>query len=163
MNKDRLDKIRQETTSNPTTVKIAETINKGWPSSNRHMDKELKQFYSYKEGLVLNDGLILKGERILIPETMKKEILEKIHTGHQRINSCLRRARELVCWPGMSTDIRNHVYECDTCRIYGTKQRKEETHIEISRPKKAWTKIGMDLFTIGDRLLDKSGLYDKLF
>ena len=60
-------------------------------------------FYSYKEDLVTNYGIILKGQRIVIPDIMKNEMLKKIHTGHLGIHSCLSE-RILFC-PGMSTDI----------------------------------------------------------
>ena len=60
MNKDRLDKIREGTKKDTITIKLAEIIMKGSPPNNRNLDKELMPFYSYKEDLVTNDGLILK-------------------------------------------------------------------------------------------------------
>ena len=50
-------------------------------------------FYSYKEDLVTNDGLILKGQRIVIPdneewnaEENSYDTLEYIHTREEREN-----------------------------------------------------------------------------
>ena len=46
---------------------------------------------------------------------------KKVHMGHLGINSCLRRARALIFWPGMSTDIREYVEKCGTCSTYQDK------------------------------------------
>ena len=40
----------------------------------------------------------------------------KCHAGHLGINSTLRRARDLLYWPGMSTDVRNSENTQDTGR-----------------------------------------------
>ena len=52
----------------------------------------------------MEDGLITKGARLLIPSTLRKRILEQIHEGHQGIENCMLRAREAVFWPGISND-----------------------------------------------------------
>ena len=66
------------------------------------------------------------------------------------MNSCLRRARHLIFWPGMSSDIRAYIESCDTCATYCTRQPEQplQTHEIPARP---WQKIGTDLFTIKSR------------
>ena len=61
--------------------------------------------------------------------SMRKEMLVKVHTGHQGINACLQWARDLIFWPGMSQQIRQHVDTCDICATYADKQGKETTII----------------------------------
>ena len=41
----------------------------------------------------LNYGNILKGEKIVIPRTLRKEMLAKIHTSHSRIVKCKQRSK----------------------------------------------------------------------
>ena len=43
--------------------------------------------------LTVQDGILFKGERILIPETMKMDMLQRIHSSHIGIEGSLRRAR----------------------------------------------------------------------
>ena len=45
----------------------------------------------------------------MIPVCLQESMKKKVHMGHLGINSCLRRARDLIFWPGMSTDIREYV------------------------------------------------------
>ncbi|ELU14067.1 hypothetical protein CAPTEDRAFT_31280, partial [Capitella teleta] len=52
------------------------------------------------------------------PQSLHAETKKKVHAGHLGINSCLRRARDLIFWPGMSADIRQYVEACTTCAAY---------------------------------------------
>ena len=56
------------------------------------------------------DGLILKGDRVVVPESLRAQVLEATHTGHQGETKCLLLARQSVVWPGISGDIRYYYY-----------------------------------------------------
>ena len=58
------------------------------------------------EELTIEDGLVLKGTRIIIPDKKREEILKLIHEGHLGLNKCKMRAKETVYWPGMNEAIR---------------------------------------------------------
>ena len=40
-----------------------------------------------------------------MPMAMRAQMLEKIHSSHIGAEGCLRRAREVVFWPGMTAEI----------------------------------------------------------
>ena len=44
---------------------------------------KLWDYWTFRCDLVIEDGLILKGDRIIIPETLRSQVLEALHTGHQ--------------------------------------------------------------------------------
>ena len=62
-------------------------------------------FLNYREDLSMENGLITKGARLLIPSTLRKMVLEQIHDGHLGIEKCMLKARDSVFWPGISNDI----------------------------------------------------------
>ena len=72
--------------------------------------------------LSVDDGVVIKGERIVIPETMQHEALQKIHAGHQGINKCQLRAKTCIFWPGINKDIEQMVSACSTCQQYQKRQ-----------------------------------------
>ena len=91
-----------------------------------------------------------RADRVVIPASMRKEMKERIHTGHLGINSCIRRARDVMYWPGMSAEIRHYVETCGTCSTYCDAQPKESPIItEI--PDRPWMKIATDLFEFGGK------------
>ena len=81
---------------------------------------------------------------------MRREMKQKVHAGCTGINSCLRRAREFIYWPGISAEIRQYVESCDTCSSYSIMQSKEPLFMH-EVPSRPWEKIGTDIFTLNGR------------
>lgn len=95
-------------------------------------------------------GILLKGCKIVIPASMKREMLEKIHQGHLGINKCKARARETLFWPGMNSDIETFVQKCDVCRKYAYSQPREPLLMRTV-PDQAWCRVGIDIFHYGGK------------
>lgn len=94
--------------------------------------------------LSIKDGILMKGNRIVIPQLLQPDILNKLHTGHQGLVKCKERARISVWWPGISNDIESYIKECRIC--CQTQQPKFEPMIVSELPSFPWQKIGTDLF-----------------
>ena len=67
--------------------------------------------------LTIIDDIIVKGDRILIPRTLQKQVLELAHQGHQGIVRTKERLRSKVWWPGMDSDAEQLVRQCSACQI----------------------------------------------
>ena len=78
----------------------------------------LKRCLQFKDELLAEDGLVFKGDRLVIPRMMRAEIIKQIHQGHGGVEGCLRRAREVIYWPGMNADVKDHVSKCDVCNAH---------------------------------------------
>ena len=68
--------------------KLKDVIFKGWPEYRKQCPQELWDYWTFRCDLVIEYGLILKGDRIIIPEALRSKVLEAIHTGHQMPTSC---------------------------------------------------------------------------
>ena len=77
---------------------------KGWPSM-ASIKAPLKPYVPVKGELSVYKGLLLRGDRIVIPPSLRQEILEKLHSGHQGTTKCYERARQSVWWPGIRSDL----------------------------------------------------------
>ena len=84
----------------------------------------------------MTDGLIFRGERLVIPRSLRKNMLAELHTGHAGVEGSLRRSREIIYWPGMSNDVREFTQKCEICREFEQSQPKEPLmcHEVPSRP-----------------------------
>ncbi|XP_059056380.1 uncharacterized protein LOC131850227 [Achroia grisella] len=71
-------------------------IRKGWPSDKSKLEDRLKCYWDSRDELSVNFGIIWKGSRVVIPNCMRREMLEKIHIGHLGIEKCKLRARETM-------------------------------------------------------------------
>ena len=81
---------------------LKHTIMQGWPKSIKQVPPVLHHFWTFREELTIEDGLILKGTRIIILNNQCKVILKLIHEGHLGLNKCKLRAKETVHWPGLN-------------------------------------------------------------
>lgn len=51
------------------------------------------------------DDIVMKGSKLVIPSSLRKLMLQKIHEGHLGEVKCKRRAREVMYWPRINQDI----------------------------------------------------------
>ena len=94
---------------------LGEVVKQGWPQMIQDLPPELKPFWTFREVITIADGLLLKGDRIIVPERARKEILEQIHHGHLGIQKCLQWAKATVYWPGLYDELKTLISSCTVC------------------------------------------------
>lgn len=92
----RLQEIQHATEKDSTLRLLKDVIVQGWPNEKGHLPDCLTPYYSYREEMSVQNGVILRGERVVIHSSMRYKMMEKVHVGHSGINFCLRHARELI-------------------------------------------------------------------
>ena len=88
----------------------------------------------------------MKGTRIVIPKSLRQDILTKLHMGYWGIERTRRRARDSVFWPGISKEIQEMINKCDPCHQYQNANPKEKL-IAHEIPKRPFEQVGTDIFT----------------
>ena len=76
---------------------------------------------------------------------MRHAILKQLHASHQGETRTLRRARQIVCWPNMTNDIRNTVRSCQECAMLLPSQPQEE-FLSDSHPALPFGDTAADIF-----------------
>ena len=150
MSDERVCEIRQHTSSDPALQQLKRTIQKGLPDEKLALPSLVTPYSSVRDELAVTDGLVFCGERLAIPKSLRSEIKKDIHSGHQGVESCLRRAREHVFWPGMNKELKEWIQTCETCREFEQAHCKE-TLMSHEIPDRPWEKIAADLFTYKDK------------
>ena len=121
----RLDEIKEETLKDPNLLKPANTIMKGWPDERKHWPPECTDYWNFREKLTVVDSIIFKGNRIVIPASLQKNMLQQMHKGHLGNEKCKRRVRDVIYWPRTNADIADMVQQCPTCISNHPKQIAE--------------------------------------
>ena len=138
----KLKEIREEQSKDYVCKMLIEFCLKDyWPD---YAKKEFNQYFIERHSISVVDNLLLHGSRLVIPKVMRKEMLERIHQGHQGIVKSRALARTCVWWPGMSKDIAMVVASCPTCEKY----RREHTQplLPTPTPEFPWQRVASDLF-----------------
>ena len=123
---------------------IIKMIKDGWPSDKKLLPDQLRPYHSIRGELSTRGGLVLRGEKIVIPGSVRRTMKERVHSSHIGLRGCLRRAREAIYWPGMSQDLENFISSCTTCIEYGRKQPKETLKCQ-EIPLRPWQIIASDM------------------
>ncbi|KAI7804246.1 hypothetical protein IRJ41_003255 [Triplophysa rosa] len=131
--------IAAETEKDKDLQMVIKHLNDGWPRGT------CSQYYIIRTELSVVKGLLLRQNRIVIPQSLRPDMMRRLHEGHLGAEKCKRRARTAVYWPRMNGDIDRMVSSCEICLKHQAKQQKEPMII-IQPPSEPWQEIGTDLF-----------------
>lgn len=149
----KLAKIVEICNNDPEMVTLKEAVVNGWPSDKSLVPKNIKCYWNFKEEITEANGLLLKGNRLIIPNDLRKEMLNRIHYNHLGIEKCKSRARDCIFWPFMNKQITDMVSNCDVCLKHRNANLKEPM-ISHDIPKSPWQKVAADVFYLrGDNYL----------
>ena len=141
----KLDMIRNETAADHSLQQLRDVVLQGWPSQRSQTPHEIHPYWNIRDEISLYEGILYRGERIIVPTTMRSEMLERIHESHLGIETCKRRARDVLYWPGMAAAVEDKVSQCGICQESRNRQPKEPL-LSHDVPNKPWSKIASDLF-----------------
>ena len=141
----KLDEFKRETAKDENLQKLKHFIQEGWPEDKKTIPDAVKPYLTHQDEISEAEGIMLRGNRIIVPVSMRKEMKSRIHEGHLGIERCKVRAREALYWPGMSSKIADMVSRCSTCLESRRKQQREPLQ-PLPAATEAWTRIGTDLF-----------------
>ena len=149
---DQLERIKQASADDLVLTELRATIQAGWPEHKSQVSESVVAYYDVRDELTVQDSLVFKGPLIVIPNTLRKEMIELVHSTHIGTEGCLRRARDIMYWPRMSTQLKDYVSKCDVCMAHRPQQSKEpiQQHEFAARP---WSKVGADLCELKGRTL----------
>ena len=82
------------------------------------MTSPFTTYWNYRDEISHHDGLLSKGERVIIPNAMYTSMLQVVHGSHLGIEKWKRRAKDVLYWPGMTTQIEDVVQNCAVCARY---------------------------------------------
>ena len=141
---DRLHQFQHVSADDPVLMELRKTILQGWPEEKSALSDALHAYYDFRDELTVEDTLVFKGPVVVVPAALRKEMMATCHDTHIGIEGCLRRARESMFWPRMTSDLKSYISKCDICMAHQATNPKEtlQPHDFIPRP---WSKVGADL------------------
>ena len=90
----------------PSTSKL---FRSGWKSQE---EEEFQAYNRRKDELSVQDGCVLWGSGIVVPERAQHQVLEELHVCHPGMTRMKAIARSIVWWPGIDQDIESKVRGC---------------------------------------------------
>ena len=94
---ERLSQLQKCTAQDLVLEMLKTTVLTGWPEKIDQCPVQVRDYWNYREEISLHNGLLFKSQRVILFKAMRSEILSKIHSSHQGIVSCLRKAKDITC------------------------------------------------------------------
>ena len=139
----RLQDIQSEQDKDATCRQLKQFCRYGWPNKS-DMKGPLKLYAQVMDELSVHRGLLLRGSRLVVPSSLRSEILQKLHFGHLGITKCHERAKQSVWWPGIRKELDDIISKCPVCCRH--QLQPAEPLLPTAFPEHPWQRVSSDLF-----------------
>ena len=143
-----IDEVIEET-KNDKTMQALQTVIKSnhWhrlDEFDSEIRREIELFKNVRNELCISSkGLILRGSRIILPRSLRKQAVDLAHEGHQGITRTKQLLREKVWFPMIDHLAETTVSQCIACQATtGNTVREPLNMTEL--PKAPWTNVSID-------------------
>lgn len=135
-----LKTIITETEKDPELKLVKKYITKTWP---KMIPKALKRYWMIRNELTIHEGCLLRGDRVITPTILRKQILKYLHLNHSGIVATKAYARSYTWWPHIDDEIESMVSNCNRCQINRNNPPKAPIqNWEI--PTEPWSRLHID-------------------
>ena len=133
--------IAYHTKQDPILVKVLQDLMTGRDTFVNHDD--CKPYKAVWSELSVEQDCILRGSRVVIPNSLRERVLEEIHADHQGIVRSKAIARTYIWWPGVDKAIESYVKRCHECGTYQNNPKPVRMH-PWECPRYAWQRLHID-------------------
>lgn len=128
--------VAKATSRDAELCKVQRLVLEGWPHKLCEADRGLSPFFVRKDELSVMAGVVMWGNRVVIPQSFRKDLLRELHREHLGISKMKSVARSFMWWPGLDKDIEVTSKSCDSCMATSNDPKVDNTHpwLPTSRP-----------------------------
>lgn len=141
-----LKQIREETPKDPELCQVLQALEEG------NWSQVSETYKNIQHQLCDLDGLVLRGERIVIPKSMRDHIISMAHEGHPGAAKMKERIRPKMWFPQMESMVEKAVKNCKECVMTSLPNRP----MPVKRrelPEAPWEAIAMDYKVVGKNMV----------
>ena len=138
-----IQEIKTATSKDPTLQTVIKALDTNtWPN-----DMKSSSFYKVRQELSVtaDKKLLLRGTRMVIPESLQQQAIALAHEGHQGIVRSKQLLRTKVWFPGVDKLMEQCITECIACQANTIKKNSHEL-LMTDLPDYPWQRIDADFF-----------------
>ena len=129
------------------------------------LEKLPSEYKNVRYELTVLGKLVLRGQRLVIPHSLRQQTVCLAHEGHQGISKTKERLRSKVWWPGMDRDAEKVCRSCHACQVTGPPAPPPLVKT-TPLPEGPWQSLAVDLLgplSGGEYLLVLVDYYSRYF
>lgn len=151
--------LREATSSDQQIQELTEALEgkRDW--------KTIINFARFRDELCLVDGIILRGNRMVVPAKLQHKAMGVAHRSHPGMSTTKHLLRKYVWWPAMDRAVEDFVKTCTTC-IKLSSNDPPEPLLMSSFPEGPWQNLAIDFWSGAEsdpKVLVVADYYSKQF
>ena len=131
-----IDRIKAETAKDKVLTNVISLIGK-------HNRCDIPDFKDVFQELWQYNGILMRGDKIVIPDSLHADAVALAHEGHQYIDKTLKLLRETCWFPGMRKMVDAYITSCIACNSSQTHNPPVPLELNLL-PERAWQKLHFD-------------------
>ena len=138
-----------ETSQSCKKAHLTNTWHKEIAKATGNVKTELVQLHPMKDEIsVTSSGIILRGNRIVIPQSLRQSVINIAHEGHLGVVKTKQLIRQKIWFPGIDKRVEETIAKCIPCQATHVEHSSEELHMS-ELPAAPWTELSADFKEIG--------------
>lgn len=146
---ERVKAILKATLADDDMRKLTDLVIHGFPAKIHDVPESLRNYHKINAELSTQNGLIFKGNRIVIPTALRREMLKRLHYAHSGIENSTKLARDTMYWPGIQEQLSQEVRACETCQKIAPNLPKEPM-MSTEIPSLLFEVVSMDIMELNE-------------
>lgn len=146
-----MDEVREATLRDRKLQRVMSAVCTGhWH------DPLISQYFTFKDEISMYDGILLRGHRLIIPESLQTKVVHIAHQSHQGVVKTKQHIRERVWFPGIDKLVEDAVKSCIPCQASYPGPSCRDPIMPTPLPPEPWHSLAIDFagpFPSGDYCL----------
>lgn len=139
------DQFEQSTSDDATLAKVKEYVTSSWPP-HKLVPSHLLPYFMLRNELSVVNNLLLRGERLVVPQSLAHQVISTAHEAHPGIVRTKARLRERFWWPGMDRQTEVAIQNCSVCQKADKSAKTAPAPLQpVPFPERPWQKVAIDI------------------
>ena len=140
------DKIAAETANDPLLQQVFRYVHLGWPPKKRLRDNPaIHVFFKAQDVLSIVNKCLMFSSRVVIPSSLRAQVLATLHEGHPGIVRSKLLARSVVWWPSLQEDLTQLSANCTICALVNFKP--SQYFVSWPKPSGPFERVHIDFYS----------------
>ncbi|XP_037773205.1 uncharacterized protein LOC119568859 [Penaeus monodon] len=125
-----MEELRMAASKDASYEELLHHVKSGFPNDRYNLPSTLCPYWKIRNELYKDGDLVLYGPRVVVPASLRRSTLARLHDCQSGVEATKRRAQQTVFWPGINADIVKLFVPVNPCQRLQPSQQQEPLLLE---------------------------------